>query len=219
MSAELTSTALVACDGDQTRVAAASVRTRSDGVHVLVTKSSGEPLVLNYTLDDGSGGGGDMIVPKGTSEQVVPFVAESVGFKCLRQEDDDEILDFALDFEAIDVVDPQGLAKAAQPLDCGADSSGQGEPPPQAEGSTTGSDPIRATKSYLRSHDILDPGDVVEAAVSPASDFPIVRFVRDGRLIGAFWFAQVSADGDLSLDVVQLCPEVVDSMLGFDRQG
>jgi len=75
----------------------------------------------------------------------------------------------------------------------------------------TGADPITLTKSYLRSRGLLERGDTVEAAVSPAPEFPIVRLVRHGRVIGAFWFAQLSPEGDFSLDVVQLCPSLADS--------
>ncbi|MGH3024095.1 MAG: hypothetical protein ACRDNI_10595 [Gaiellaceae bacterium] len=188
-------------------MAASTVRTRHDGIHVRVNNSSGVPLVLNYTVDRGSSGGGDMIVPEGVSAQVIPFVARTVGFKCLREEEDDKIMDFALDFETINVLDPQGTANAAQPLSCGVKSSEPDDLPAQGDGSITGADPIRMTKSYLRSRGLLERGDTVEPAVSPAPEFPIVRFVRGGRLIGAFWFAQLSPEGDdFALDVVQLCP-------------
>jgi hypothetical protein len=37
----------------------------------------------------------------------------------------------------------------------------------------------------------------------------MVRFVRDGRVIGAFWFAQRTLESDdFSLDAVQLCPSL-----------
>jgi hypothetical protein len=40
-------------------------------------------------------------------------------------------------------------------------------------------------------------------------EFPIVRLVRQGRLVGAFWFSQLSPEGgEFTLDAVQLCPSI-----------
>jgi hypothetical protein len=203
------SIAAVTCDGEHTSPETSIVRAHRDGVHVRLTNSSGGRLVLNYSIDRSSGGGGDVIVPAGVSEQVIPFAASTVGFKCLREEEDDKTMDFALEFESIKVVDPQGQAKAAQPLSCRPNSSSQDSPSSERDGSLVGADPIRLTKSYLRDRGLLEPGDAVEAAVSPGPEFPVVRFVRDGRVIGAFWFAQRTPESDdFSLDAVRLCPSL-----------
>lgn len=197
------------CDSENTLVTTRTVQARGDGVRVSVNNVSGRPLVLNYTIDRGSGGGGDMIVPAGVSMQVVPFAARTVGFRCLREEDDDEIMDFALDFESVRIVDPDGEAKRAQPLECGSSRADDNDLPTQGDGSVSGDNPVEVVRSYLRGHGLLRSGDLVEAAVGPGPEFPVVRFVRDGRVVGAFWFAQMSPESqDFSLDAVQLCPEV-----------
>lgn len=191
------------CDGEHTHLEAQEVRASADGVHVLIRNSAGAPLVLNYSVDDGMGGGGDTTVPPGTSEQLVPFVARTVGFKCLREEEDDEILDFALDFETVTVVGPPGVAKTAE-LECGA--TGRAEAPRPSAGSITGDDPVRAVTSYLRGGGLLGAGDRIEPAVSPGPEFPIVRWVHGGRVIGAFWFSlNMEGKHTYSLDAVELC--------------
>jgi hypothetical protein len=185
------------------------VRTRSDGVHVQVNNSTDGSLVLNYTIDDGQGGGGDMVVPQGISEQVVPFVARAVGFRCLSEEDDDELMDFALSFETVKVVDPRGDAKSAQPLDCSSSPGTDEQSPSRVDRSVAGSDPVGVVRAYLRGRDLLEPDDTIEPAVSPGPEFPVVRLVREGRLVGAFWFSQLSPEGsEFTLDAVQLCPSI-----------
>ncbi|MDP9490687.1 MAG: hypothetical protein M3P42_00560 [Actinomycetota bacterium] len=144
------------------------VRAQADGVHVRVRNEYDHEAEFDYEVTRGDTGGGGSVAPRGTSEHLVPFAAEEVSIGCLAE---------ALDRVDLRVVDPDDALKTAE-LDC-AERSGEFVDP---ERDLRGSNPVALARRYLEGKG-LRPTDTVEPAVAIAGELPVVRVVRDGRIV------------------------------------
>ncbi len=162
------------CGEDGPELLTPVVRGHADGVHVRVRNENDYPVEFDFEVTRGDTGGGGAEAPPGTSVQVVPFAAEKVSLGCVPE---------ALDRVELHVVDPQDELKAADP-ECkelrSADFAtrlNDGIP----------RDPVALARHYLRGKG-LHQTDLVERAVSIASEFPVVRVVRAGRVVAEVTF-------------------------------
>jgi hypothetical protein len=162
------------CGEDGPRLLTPVVRGHPDGVHVRVRNENDYPVEFDFEVTRGDTGGGGAEAPPGASVQVVPFAADEVSLGCVAE---------ALDRVELRVVDPEDELKAADP-DCeelrSADFAthlNDGEP----------RDPVTLARRSLRGKGLRQT-DRVERAVSLAGEFPVVRVVRDGRVVAKVTF-------------------------------
>jgi hypothetical protein len=157
------------CGSDGPELLTPVVRAQRDGVHVRVRNEKDHEAEFDYEVTSGDTGGGGSLAPSGTSMHVVPFAAESVSIGCAPE---------ALDRVDLRVVDPGDDLKGADP-ECSDLRS--------ADFTGVGREPVVVARRYLRNRG-LRPGDVIEPAVSIAGEFPVVRVVRDGRVVAKLIF-------------------------------
>jgi hypothetical protein len=165
------------CGEDGPELHTPVVRGRADGVHVRVRNENDFPVEFDFEVTRGDTGGGGAEAPPGASVQIVPFAAEVVSIGCAPE---------ALDRVELRVVDPGDELKAADP-DCKELRS--------ADFAThlndrTPRDPVALARRYLRGKG-LDQTDLVERAISIASEFPVVRVVRGDRVVAKVVFDDV----------------------------
>jgi hypothetical protein len=165
------------CGEDGPRLLTPVVRGRADGVHVRVRNENDFPVEFDFEVTRGDTGGGGAEAPPGTSVQIVPFAAEEVSIGCVAE---------ALDRVELRVVDPSDELKAADP-EC--------EELRSADFATllsdrTARDPVALARLSLRGKG-LRRTDRVERAVSLAGEFPVVRVVRDDRVVAKLTFDDI----------------------------
>lgn len=170
-------TARVDCDGITTQVRTTSVRPQPDGVHVLVSNTSGMDLAFQWEL------GGDN-APEGEHELVLQIAPGAVHVRC---QDPGEDAGAPGGFVALDVLDPEGLYVPTE-LACHEISGWFAD---FGEDATGDPDPVRSVRDSLS---WLRPDDVVERAGYPDAS-PIVRVVRDGDVIASVWFMSDGTGG------------------------
>lgn len=190
--------ALVTCTDEGATILTPRVRAYEDGIHITAKNVSGRTMVLNYEVDGGDAGGGDFDVPLEGWTEVIPLTGESLGVNCIDKAADDETLDFALDYETIDIEQDPRLAKSTD-LACS-------DPADEViQASVVGSDPLELSRRYLRSREVLRPGDRLEqVATTPV--FPVVLLVRNDRPIASLWYEKGPEDAEAELYALQLCP-------------
>lgn len=184
----------VRCQGNDTYLLTPKVATRQDGVHVRIENRSEGEVEFVYKIDGGSGGGGGELLPRGVSDVLISFPAEKVGVACR-----DTGRSSPSDYATVRVVDPRDRAKSPQ-VECERASS---EYP--GHDSALGSNPVSAARSYLRARSLLRPRDVLEQAVGPGPEFPVVLLIRDGRAVASLWFSSGVEGQGLTLDRVSVC--------------
>jgi hypothetical protein len=184
----------VRCDGNDTYVLAPTVVTQRDGVHLRIDNRSGGDVELEYEIDGGSGGGGGELLPPGVSERLISFPAETVGVAC-REESRSSPSKYA----TMKVIDPGGKAKSPQ-VEC---DQGTSESPDFDV--VSDADPLVAARTYLQDRDLLRPDDVLEKAVGPGPEFPVVLVLRDGRAVASLWFSPGAEGQAFALNHVTVC--------------
>jgi hypothetical protein len=190
--------ALVTCTDEGATILTPRVRAYEDGIHITAKNVSGRTMVLNYEVDGGDAGGGDFDVPLEGWTEVIPLTGESLGVNCIDKATDDRTLDFALDYETIDVEQDPRLARSTE-LAC-SDPTDE-----DIQTSVVGPDPLELSRRYLRSRKMLRSGDRLEqVATTPV--FPVVLLVRSGTPIASLWYEKGPEDADAELHAVQLCP-------------
>lgn len=167
------------------------VRGHADGVHVRVRNENDYPVEFDFEVTRGDTGGGGAEAPPGTSVHVVPFAAEEVSIGCVPE---------ALDRVELGVVDPGDELKSAEP-DCKELRS--------ADFATHVNDriprdPVAFARRYFRGKG-LNQTDLVERAVSIASEFPVVRVVRGGRVVAKVIFD--NAGPNYMSGTVEMCAD------------
>jgi hypothetical protein len=184
----------VRCDGNDTHLLTPTVVTRRDGVHVRINNRSGGEVELEYEIDGGSGGGGGELVPAGVSERLISFPAETIGVAC-REKGRSSPSKYA----TMKVIDPGDKAKSPQ-VECG-----QGTSEYRDFDAVSDADPLAAARSYMRDRHLLRPGDVLEKAVGPGPEFPVVLLLRNGRAVASLWFSPGADGQDFALNHVTVC--------------
>jgi hypothetical protein len=174
------------CGSDGPELLTPVVRAQRDGVHVRVRNENDREAEFDYEVTSGDTGGGGSLAPPGTSMHVVPFAAETVSIGCTPE---------ALDRVELRVIDPGDELKGAEP-ECSDLRS--------AHFTGVGREPVVVARRYLRNRG-LRPGDVVEPAVSIAGEFPVVRVVRDGKVVAKLIFD--ASEGRHLGGTVEMCAD------------
>jgi hypothetical protein len=174
--------ARVTCDGTSTVVepqvvqmdpqtgeileTSSAVRAQGDGVHVIVTNTSGGDLSFQWDL------GGEN-APIGKHELVLTLPPGVTGVRCQDPGEDAGPPGAYVDLE---IVDPDGVYVSTE-LSCDEVTGWFADYGPDATGDP---DPVQSARDHLHG---LEPGDVVEAAGYPEDETPQVRVVRDRQVI------------------------------------
>jgi hypothetical protein len=143
-----------------------AVRPQPDGVHVLVTNTSGMDLSFQWDL------GGDN-APIGAHELVLELPPGTAKIRCQDPSEDAGVPGGYADLR---IVDPDGVYVPME-LACGEVTSWSAD---FAPGATGDPDPVQSARDHVKG---LEPGDVVEAAGYPDSEIRHVRVVRDGEVV------------------------------------
>lgn len=184
---------VLVCDGHSTRLLTPRVQPQADGLHLVVRNESGGELDFEYSVieaDGGDGGGGGDALRVGTTREVLPFAAASFTVTCGGG-----------GTERIEVVDRAGESKSAK-LDCSTRA-------PTIDVRAAGpvrSDPVTVARRELRARGMLSAGDVLERAVSPGPEFPIVRVVRAGRVVAAVRLNEADGGKAWLVSSIERCP-------------
>lgn len=178
--------ATFSCDGASATLDAERIRTQADGVHVDFVNAADEPLVFTFrfpeevnspdsSVSDGPGPDGDLYEP-GRISTVGKWAPGTYSLVCWNPSSG-EIAAIA----QLEVVDPAGNYVPWEP-ECDGDAWGMS--PGYAPGATGDrGDPLDVARARLTG---LEEGDVVERALYPGSaPDPVIRIVRDGRVIAA----------------------------------
>jgi hypothetical protein len=153
------------CDHDGPTLLTPVVRGQSDGVHVRVTNETNHEVEFDFEVTRGVTGGGGSVAPPGTSTHVVPFAAREVSLGCVP--------------EALDRVELAVVGGELKTAECKELRS--------AEFVRPGREPVAVARRYLRGKGLRET-DTVERAVSIAGELPVVRVVREGRVVAKVIF-------------------------------
>lgn len=161
---------LAVCSDERTELQMPTVRLSRDGLRLRIRNETERPLYYVYNGPNDVGGGG--VAPPGSFEQLLSAIAGDVTFRCTE----------LAKRHTIRAVDPDNLRPSPE-LECKRRATAL----PTATGETRG-DLVAFTKRILAAN--LLPGDEVERAGAPVVEFPVVRVVRDGRVVAAVTFAE-----------------------------
>jgi hypothetical protein len=195
--------AQIVCDAAKTRVLTPTVAAQADGVHISVDNRSKERL--QFQVRPGSWGG--QALP-GVSELAFPFGTGAwqdlgpgeVEVRCLS-EWSGGFHRVGVRFATFTVVDPGGrwvstLLECSKPevkMLYGRADKQMDDPRP----------PVTIARSRIVG---LQPGDLVEPAGYPRALNPVVRVIRDGKVIAVAYFEK--AAGGWDLPIIEACVDV-----------
>jgi len=161
-ASELPDVAELTCDGQGTKIETPVIQPQPDGVHVRITNTTDENLGLTWSQ------GGANANP-GTHEVVLQLPPGRTEMGCGTGEQ--------AALEELDVKDPEALWVPDEP-DCQNGAvTGNADPVQGAHGDK--GDPV----DLVREMSQVRPTDTVERAGYPESENPVVRVVRDGKVV------------------------------------
>lgn len=181
--------ALVMCEGDQTRVMTPEVRPQPDGVHITVDNASDQDLAFIVS------GVGAENAPTGTGDTVWALAPGPVDVACHDPDRDAGDAEFA----RLTIVDPEHLWTPST-LGC-ASPGGVG-----MEGARVGDvdvDPLQIAREHLVG---IAPTDRLDAAGYPAASTRQVVVVRDDQVIASVSFE--ASSGSWYLTSLESCPGI-----------
>jgi hypothetical protein len=170
--ADLPTAVLLTCDGETTTLDTPQVRPQADGVHIVITNTSGIDLALE--IRDRAG---EAVSPP-RHEVVWPGEPGTLELRCL------DPVDSAIPeggYVEVEVVDPEGIYVPTE-LACDEVTGWNADFAPDAVGVA---DPVAGARE---SHEWIEPDDVVELAGYPESLTRLVRVVRDGEIVAVLEF-------------------------------
>ncbi|MDQ4095952.1 MAG: hypothetical protein M3174_07100 [Actinomycetota bacterium] len=165
-----------------------------DGVHVTVHNRTGEGASINgFGIDVGSG----------TSDQVSRVAPGQIQVACWAYSDHGGKRPQE---HALEILDPEGVWVDPE-LDCPPGNKNLIESAildyvAGAESEFT--DPVAAARDYFKN---LEGDDIVELAGYPEADPPVVRVVRDGRVVATAGFLRAD-DGGVIVETHAICASV-----------
>lgn len=181
----------LSCDGQTTTLDTPRARPHADGIHIVVTNTSEYDLALEIRDLAGEN------APVGRHEIVLPGAPGTIELRCL------DPVDAAVPpggYVAVEVVDPDGVFVPTE-LACGEVTGWYADFAPDAVGDP---DPVES----VRSHEWVEPGDVVEPAGYPEAQTRLVRVVRDGEIVAVLEFMPDAQGGWLEVSG-NACGDVV----------
>jgi hypothetical protein len=188
----------VVCDAEGTHVETPSVRAQADGVHLVVVNRLG--FDTGFSMGFAGGGGGGENAPQGESSHLVLAPPGELGIGCSL----DPAGGGEVEHRILRVVDPDGWYRPAE-LDCESWSQGFSDYGMDAVGRP--GEPEEVARERFDSDFGLIEGDVVERAGYPDSETPIVRLVRDGRVLATISYRR-AGDGGWLEDTMSKCDEL-----------
>jgi hypothetical protein len=194
-AAELPATAVIVCGSDGAAVETPEAAASRDGVHVEVRNETGAERVVHVQSAGSVQGEG---FAAGIHTRVWPLPPGSATVTCDETAGDPDLQDGA----AFEVVDPEGLWVSTE-LDCEEVSTAM----PDYEAGTPGI-PGEPT-DVVRAENVadLEKSDIVEQAGYPdAEDAPVVRVVRDGRVVATVTL-MATEDGGWLVATATTCTE------------
>lgn len=166
----------VVCDPSVTQYSPIRVRPQPDGVHIRVT--NGLDRQISVMIDDF---GSEKVEALGSKERVESIPPGETWLRCYDPENAGPDADPAPFVRVlIEVADPDGLWKSTE-LECASDTILEGILDYFA-GARGVQDPLEAARTL----DGILPTDAVELARYPESEPPMVRVVRDGKVVALF---------------------------------
>jgi hypothetical protein len=159
------------------------VRPQADGVHIVVTNTSGRDLALEIRDRAGEAVG----APR--HEVVWPGEPGTFELRCLDPVDaaiPDVETAIRGGYVEVEVLDPEGIYVQAE-LACDEVTGWYYDFAPDAVGVA---DPV----ADARDHEWVRPDDVVELAGYPESESRLVRVVRDGEIVAVLEFSRNGPD-------------------------
>jgi hypothetical protein len=167
---DLPTAVLLTCDGQTTTLDTPQVRPQADGIHIVITNTSGIDLALE--IRDRAG---ENATP-GRREVVWPGEPGTFELRCVDPADAAAAALPEGGYVEVEVLDPEGIYVPTE-LACDEVSGWYADFAPDAVGVA---DPVAGARD---AHEWIRPDDVVELAGYPESETKLVRVVRDGEIV------------------------------------
>jgi hypothetical protein len=168
----------IACDGANPIVETPIVATQPDGVHVEVSNPTEQTISFTIGPDIAAPDGALSSLSPGTVDLVLTNAPGPMSFACSPPPEEGQAGVSGLG--SFEVVDPGGNYVPAD-LACDTGSAyGSGAAQP-AEAVGEQGDPIDVARGHLNG---LEAGDVVEVGGYRGASSPVMRIVRDGKVVG-----------------------------------
>lgn len=188
--------ARVVCDESGTKIVTRSVSPQLDGVHVVIDNRLGFDAGFAVGFENGAGAGRN--APEGESRHVLGAPPGRVEIGCYGNGSPQP------DFQTLEVVDSEGVYRSVE-LACASVVSGTSDFGEGASGQRA--TPVDLGRELFDNAFGLGSDDVVELGGYLQSEVPVVRLMRDGRIVATVSYRRADGDGWLE-ETFSMCEEL-----------